>query len=38
MPISEFAVNHGFMCEARDSFDAAASQRGWQLLRESLQA
>ncbi len=32
------AADHGFMCEARDSFDAAASQRGWQLLRESLQA
>lgn len=32
------AADHGFMCEARDSFNAAASQRGWQLLRESLQA
>jgi carboxymethylenebutenolidase len=31
------AADHGFMCEARDSFNAAASQRGWQLLRESLQ-
>jgi carboxymethylenebutenolidase len=32
------AADHGFMCEARGSFHAAASQRGWQLLRESLLA
>jgi carboxymethylenebutenolidase len=26
------AVDHGFMCEARDSFDADASALGWQLM------
>ena len=25
-------VDHGFMCEARDSFDADASALGWQLM------
>ena len=25
-------VDHGFMCEARDSFDAEASALGWQLM------
>ena len=25
-------VDHGFMCEARDSFDAEASAVGWQLM------
>ena len=25
-------VDHGFMCEARDSFDPEASSLGWQLM------
>ena len=25
-------VDHGFMCEARESFDAEASALGWQLM------
>ena len=29
-------ADHGFMCEARDSFDAMASRMGWQWLLEDL--
>ena len=28
-------ADHGFMCEARNSFDAEASNLGWQLLLEA---
>ena len=35
----EFAgADHGFMCEARDSFNPAAAEQGWQLLLEALRA
>ena len=27
-------ADHGFMCEARSSFDARAAERGWSLLLE----
>ena len=29
-------ADHGFMCEARNSFDLQASTLGWQLLLEDL--
>ncbi|GCE64724.1 dienelactone hydrolase [cyanobiont of Ornithocercus magnificus] len=29
-------VGHGFMCEARDTFDAAAAAAGWQLISKHL--
>ena len=31
-------ADHGFMCEARSSFQAAAAARGWQLLLATLKA
>ena len=31
-------ADHGFMCEARSSFDAVASAEGWRLLLEGVRA
>jgi carboxymethylenebutenolidase len=31
-------ADHGFMCEARDSFNPAAAEQGWRLLLEALRA
>ena len=31
-------ADHGFMCEARSSFDAEASAEGWRLLLEGVRA
>ena len=31
-------ADHGFMCEARESFNPAAAEQGWRLLLEALRA